>query len=103
MAGDVVWRPDQRVVPARFLGHTVQLPEAPFMLALVSGAPLYVFFASIRGPGGTIFPFPARWSSWPMAVPSDDRPWSGRPRDMPSAWKNRSGAILWSGTILSRF
>lgn len=50
MAGDVVWRPEQRVVTACFLGHTVRLPEAPFMLALVSGAPLYVFFASARGP-----------------------------------------------------
>ncbi|MDA8137517.1 MAG: lauroyl acyltransferase [Desulfobacteraceae bacterium] len=50
MTGDVVWRPDQRVVAARFLGHTVHLPEAPFMLALVSGAPLYIFFAAKSGP-----------------------------------------------------
>lgn len=49
MAGDVVWRPEQRVVPVRFLGHTAHLPEAPFMLAMVSGAPLYIFFASNRG------------------------------------------------------
>ncbi len=51
MAGDIVWRPDQRNVPVCFLEHTVRLPEAPFMLALLSGAPLYVFFASRRGRG----------------------------------------------------
>jgi predicted LPLAT superfamily acyltransferase len=49
MAGDVVWHRDQRSVKARFLGHEVQLPEAPFMLALVSGVPLYIFFAAATG------------------------------------------------------
>jgi predicted LPLAT superfamily acyltransferase len=49
MAGDLVWRPDQRSVPVRFLGHWVQLPEAPFMLALAVKVPLYVFFAAQRG------------------------------------------------------
>ena len=68
MAGDMVWRPDQRVVPARFLGHTVQLPEAPFMLALVSGAPLYVFFASMRGSRQYHFSV-----SGPMVVTADGR------------------------------
>ena len=51
MAGDMVWQPDQRVVAAHLLRHTVRLPEAPVLLALVAGAPLYVFFASSRGPG----------------------------------------------------
>lgn len=51
MAGDAVWRSDQRAAKVRFLGHVVSLPEAPFMLALASGAPLYVFFASTRGQG----------------------------------------------------
>ncbi|MBR9979587.1 MAG: lysophospholipid acyltransferase family protein [Desulfatitalea sp.] len=50
LAGDRVWRPDQRVVPVRFLGHTVQLPEAPHMLAMASGAPLFFFFAASKGP-----------------------------------------------------
>ena len=45
MAGDVVWRPDQRSINATFLGRPVRIPEAPFVLALVSGAPLIVFFA----------------------------------------------------------
>jgi len=68
MAGDMVWRPDQRVVPARFLGHAVRLPEAPFMLALVSGAPLYVFFASLRGRGRYHFSV-----SEPMVVAAETR------------------------------
>lgn len=67
MAGDMVWRTDQKVVRARFLGHSVELPEAPFMLALLSGAPLYVFFASNRGPGKYHFsvssPIPVRAES----------------------------------------
>jgi predicted LPLAT superfamily acyltransferase len=50
MAGDVVWHRDQRAVAATFLGHAVQLPEAPFMLARVSGAPVYIFFAAATGP-----------------------------------------------------
>jgi predicted LPLAT superfamily acyltransferase len=45
MAGDRVWRKDQRSVAGTFLGHDVHLPEAPFVLALVSGAPLIPFFA----------------------------------------------------------
>ncbi|RJQ85408.1 MAG: lauroyl acyltransferase [Desulfobacteraceae bacterium] len=50
MAGDVVWHRDQRTIAAGMLGHAVRLPEAPFMLALVSGAPLYIFFAASTGP-----------------------------------------------------
>ena len=68
MAGDMVWRPDQRVVAARFLGHTVRLPEAPFMLALVAGVPLYVFFASLRGRGQYHFSV-----SEPMVVAAEAR------------------------------
>jgi predicted LPLAT superfamily acyltransferase len=45
MAGDMVWRSDQRTVTVTFLGRQVRIPEAPFALALVSGAPLIVFFA----------------------------------------------------------
>ncbi len=44
IAGDVVWRADQRTVPAAFLGHEVRLPEAPHVMALLSGAPLFVLF-----------------------------------------------------------
>jgi predicted LPLAT superfamily acyltransferase len=45
MAGDVVWRSDQRTITGTFLSRQVRIPEAPFALALVSGAPLIVFFA----------------------------------------------------------
>lgn len=49
MAGDIVWRDDQRKIRVRFLGHAAYLPEAPFVFALVSGAPLMVFFAFRTG------------------------------------------------------
>jgi len=49
MAGDVVWRSDQRKVEVTFLGRKAFLPEAPFIFALVSGAPLFVFFAFRTG------------------------------------------------------
>ena len=45
MAGDIVWRSNQRKVRVTFLGHDAYLPEAPFIFALLSGAPLFVFFA----------------------------------------------------------
>jgi predicted LPLAT superfamily acyltransferase len=51
MAGDVAWGADQRTVTAAFLGRNVRIPEAPFALALVSGAPLLAFFA-FRTPTG---------------------------------------------------
>jgi predicted LPLAT superfamily acyltransferase len=51
MAGDVVWRSDQRTIAGEFMGRRVRIPEAPFVLALVSGAPLIVFFA-FRTPSG---------------------------------------------------
>ncbi len=45
IAGDIVWRSDQRKVRVTFLGRDAYLPEAPFIFALLSGAPLFVFFA----------------------------------------------------------
>lgn len=45
MAGDIVWRTDQRRIPVSFLGHLAYVPEAPFIFAMVSGAPIFVFFA----------------------------------------------------------
>ena len=45
MTGDVLWNREQRVVPVRFLRHKVNLPEAPHILALLSGAPIFIFFA----------------------------------------------------------
>jgi predicted LPLAT superfamily acyltransferase len=49
MAGDIVWRGDQRRIRVAFLGQDAYLPEAPFVFALVSGAPLLVFFAFRTG------------------------------------------------------
>ena len=49
MTGDLVWRGDQRRVRVSFLGHDAYLPEAPYVFALVSGAPLFVFFTFRTG------------------------------------------------------
>ncbi len=49
MAGDIIWRGDQRAVPVRFLGHRIELPETPYVLAMVARVPLYVFFAFQQG------------------------------------------------------
>lgn len=49
MAGDIVWRKDQRQVRVTFLGRDAYLPEAPFVFALLSGAPLFAFFAFRTG------------------------------------------------------
>jgi len=51
MAGDVLWRKDQRSVKVSFLGHEAALPETPYLLALLSEVPLYVFFAWRVGKG----------------------------------------------------
>ena len=48
MAGDRP-RPGQSTLAARFLNHTVHLPETPFALAVMTGAPLYVFFSLRTG------------------------------------------------------
>ena len=49
MTGDIVWRSDQRKVRVRFLGHDAWVPESPYIFALLSGAPLFVFFAFRSG------------------------------------------------------
>jgi len=49
MTGDILWRTDQRKVRVSFLGRTAFLPEAPYVFALVSGAPLFAFFAFRTG------------------------------------------------------
>ena len=55
MAGDRLWRPGQPAVSTTFLGHHIRLPEAPFALAMASGAPLVVFFALRSNQGGYHF------------------------------------------------
>jgi len=49
MTGDILWQQEQRWVQVDFLGHEVRLPEAPYVFALVSGAPLFAFFAFRTG------------------------------------------------------
>lgn len=51
IAGDLPWLEGQRKVTVRFLGHAVDLPEAPYVLAFMSGAPLFPFFAFRDGAG----------------------------------------------------
>lgn len=48
LAGDIAWG-RQRTVEVDFLGHRARLPEAPHLLALLSGAPLFVFFCQRSG------------------------------------------------------
>jgi len=45
MTGDVLWHRAQRSIPVAFLGHEVRVPETPYRLALLSGAPLFIFFS----------------------------------------------------------
>ncbi|MFA6412992.1 MAG: lysophospholipid acyltransferase family protein [Syntrophales bacterium] len=49
LTGDRRWRDDQRSVAVRFLGHEAFLPETPFIFALLSGAPLFIFFVCRTG------------------------------------------------------
>ena len=68
MAGDVVWRADQRRIPVSILGHVAYVPEAPFVFALVSGAPIHVFFAFRCGTNRYRFTF-----SSPITVTAANR------------------------------
>jgi predicted LPLAT superfamily acyltransferase len=68
LTGDIVWRDDQRRVRVRFLGHDVWLPEAPYIFALLSGAPLFAFFIFRRGPGRYHFSL-----SEPIVIPPHSR------------------------------
>lgn len=45
MTGDTIWNREQRSVPVRFLGHEAHLPETPHLFALLSGAPVFIFFS----------------------------------------------------------
>ena len=45
LTGDRVWQSAQRTIPVRLVGQTVQLPAAPYVLAMAAGAPIFVFFA----------------------------------------------------------
>lgn len=49
LAGDVAWGGGQRQVEVSFLGGRALLPVAPYVLALLSGAPLLAFFSFRTG------------------------------------------------------
>lgn len=49
LTGDRLWAESQRSVAVNFLGNRVLLPEAPHSIALISGAPLLIFFAFRTG------------------------------------------------------
>jgi predicted LPLAT superfamily acyltransferase len=49
LTGDRIWSKNQRTVKVNFLGHAVDLPETPYILALLTQAPLYTFFAFRSG------------------------------------------------------
>ena len=44
IAGDLVWTEQRSLVPVKFFSHDVGLPAGPYLLALVSGAPLFTLF-----------------------------------------------------------
>lgn len=78
LTGDILWRDDQRRVQVRFLGHEAWLPEAPYIFALLSGAPLFAFFIFRRGPGRYHFSL-----SEPIVIPPHSR--AERPRVIAAA------------------
>ncbi len=49
LTGDRVWSGNERNVAVKFLNHEVHLPVAPHIFALLSGAPLFIFFSFRRG------------------------------------------------------
>ena len=49
LPGDRPWSGRERTTSARFFNHEVQLLEAPHVLAMLSGAPIFIFFAFRTG------------------------------------------------------
>lgn len=68
LTGDRIWGSGQRAVTVRFGGGLARIPEIPYILALVSGAPLIVFFGVRTGGGGYHLS-----ASPPMAVTAASR------------------------------
>jgi predicted LPLAT superfamily acyltransferase len=68
MTGDLVWKEEQRTALVTFLGHEAHLPATPHLLALLSGAPLFVFFAFRTGRGQYRFTL-----SEPIHIPAPSR------------------------------
>ncbi len=71
LAGDLLWNDGQRQVAVDFLGGRAFLPAAPYIFALVAGAPLFAFFSFRTGSNSYEFSL-----SEPIVMPAvsrDDR------------------------------
>jgi predicted LPLAT superfamily acyltransferase len=44
LAGDLIWTEQRSLIPVKFFGRDVALSSGPYLLALVSGAPLFILF-----------------------------------------------------------
>ena len=51
LTGDRLWSREQRAVTVRFAGGEARIPETPFILAMLSGAPLLIYFGYRTGRG----------------------------------------------------
>lgn len=51
MPGDILLKPEQKRLEVSFLGGVARLPAAPFVMAMLAEAPVFVFFAFRTGPG----------------------------------------------------
>ncbi|BDD86306.1 lysophospholipid acyltransferase family protein [Desulfofustis limnaeus] len=68
LAGDLLWSDQQRQVEVAFLGGRAYLPSTPYILALLTRAPLFAFFSFRRGPNSYDFSL-----SEPLSVQCRDR------------------------------
>jgi lauroyl/myristoyl acyltransferase len=50
LTGDRVWSSRQQTVRVDFLGNRIDLPKIPYILALLTKAPLFIFFSFRKGP-----------------------------------------------------
>jgi predicted LPLAT superfamily acyltransferase len=44
VAGDIIWTEQRALLPVKFFGREVGLASGPYLLALVTGAPLFILF-----------------------------------------------------------
>ena len=51
LTGDRLWGRGQKAVTVRFAGGEARIPEIPYILAMLSGAPLLIFFGYRTGRG----------------------------------------------------
>ena len=51
MPGDILLKPEQRRLEVSFLGGVAKIPAAPFVMAMLAGSPIFVFFAFRTGVG----------------------------------------------------